>query len=70
MVHKDILTESTKGEGFLFPLLIRQLMKNFETDDTILNFTITNIQKKEDNLYIEATFSNALDDNLYIESKL
>ena len=69
-IQKDILSESFKGEGFLFPLLIRQLIRNFETDDTILNFTITNIQKKEDNLYIEATFSNALEDNLYIESKL
>ena len=69
-VQKDILLESSKGEGFLFPLLIRQLSKNFVSDDTIVNFAITNIENKEDSLFISATFSNKLGEVLNVESIL
>lgn len=69
-VQKDISVESVKGDGFLFPLLLRQLVNVFDTDDTIINFTITDTKKEEDALYMYITVQNRLGVNIELYEKI
>jgi len=69
-IQKDIISESVKGDGFLFPLLLRQLMNTLDTDDTIINLVVTDIKKEEGSLFVMTTFTNRLGDNLYLEEKI
>ena len=66
-VDKSIYGECTKGNaGFTFPILLRQLNIALETDDTILNFSIDDIQYEEEKMAytIYASVQNRLMDNL------
>ena len=66
-VDKSIYGECTKGNaGFTFPILLRQLNIALETDDTILSFSIDDIQYEEEKMAytIYASVQNRLMDNL------
>ena len=66
-VDKSIYGECTKGNaGFTFPILLRQLSMALSSDDTILSFSIDNIEYQEDKMsyIIYATVQNRLLDNL------
>ena len=66
-VDKNIYGECTKGNaGFTFPILLRQLNIALKTDDTILSFSIDDIQYEEDKMAytIYASVQNRLMDNL------
>ena len=69
-IKKDIMLESVRGDGFYFPILIRQLSNSLFTDDTILNFEITNIDKEGDSLFISSSVQNRLYRNIDIQNKL
>ena len=66
-VDKSIYGECTKGNaGFTFPILLRQLNIALQTDDTILSFSIDDIQYEEEKMAytIYASVQNRLMDNL------
>lgn len=69
-IAKDLMYESVKGDGFFFPVLLRQLSESIATDDTILTFSIDDIDKKEDSYFISASVTNRLLNNLKFESSL
>ena len=69
-IQKDIMNESVKGDGFFFPVLIRQLTSSLFTDDTIVSFTIDDITKENDTYLITATVKNRLFENLKFANKL
>ena len=51
------MNESVKGDGFFFPVLLRQLTSSLYSDDTIINFTIDDIVKEGDTYHISASVS-------------
>lgn len=66
-VDKSIYGECTKGNiGYTFPIMIRQLNIALETDDTILNFVINDIEldEKNNSYIIYASVQNMINDNL------
>ena len=69
-IDKDILFNVGKGDETLFPILLRQLTDVLFTDDTIIDVTIDNIDKKDDIVYIKATIKNRLLDNLQFVTPL
>lgn len=72
-IDKTIYGECTKGNiGYTFPVLLRQLNISLETDDTILSFSIDNIELNEDGMSytIYASVQNRLFDNLQFVTKL
>lgn len=72
-IDKSIYGECTKGNmGYTFPILLRQLNIALETDDTILNFQIENIELNSDetSYTIYASVQNRLLDNLQFVTKL
>lgn len=72
-IDKSIYGECTKGNmGFTFPVLLRQLNIALETDDTILNFQIDNIELNDDEMSytIYASVQNRLLDNLQFTTTL
>lgn len=69
-IQKDIMSEATKGEGVYFPILIRQLSQTLSTDDTIVSFTITDIHKEEDNIFVKVECVNRLSETIELENIL
>ena len=72
-IDKTIYGECIKGNtGYTFPVLLRQLNLSLETDDTILSFSIDNIELNEDRMSytIYASVQNRLFDNLQFVTKL
>lgn len=72
-IDKSIYGECTKGNiGFTFPILLRQLNISLQTDDTILNFSIDNIEYDEKSMSytIYASVQNRLLDNLRFTTTL
>ena len=69
-IAKDIISESVKGDGFFFPVLLRQLSESIQTDDTILVFSIDDIEKIDDYYLIKASVYDRLLNNLKFESSL
>lgn len=66
-IDKSIYGECTRGNmGFTFPIMLRQLNIALETDDTILNFEINDIEFDEKSMSytIYASVQNRLYDNL------
>lgn len=69
-IQKDIMNESVKGDGFFFPVLLRQLTSSLYSDDTIINFTIDDIVKEGDTYHISASVQNRLFENLKFVDRL
>lgn len=69
-IQKDVMSEATKGEGVYFPILIRQLSQTLSTDDTIVSFTITDIYKQEDNVFVKVECINRLSETIELENIL
>lgn len=69
-VAKDLVSDAVKGEGLFFPILLRQLNETLNSDDTIIAFTIEDIQKEGDSYKISATVQNRLFNNLKFSSDL
>ena len=67
---KDIMNESVNGDGFFFPVLLRQLSETIQTDDTIISFSIDSIEKENDTYKIQASVQDRLLNNLKFESSL
>ena len=64
------MSESVKGDGFFFPILLRQVSETIQTDDTIISFSIDSIEKENDTYLIQATVQDRLLNNLKFESSL
>lgn len=45
-----------------FGSITRQLQKNFSSDDSLIDFTVTNVKLKEDSLFLEYSVSSRLDE--------
>lgn len=69
-IDKGIMSESVKGDGFFFPILLRQVSETIQTDDTIISFSIDSIEKENDTYLIQATVQDRLLNNLKFESSL
>ena len=54
-IDKDVYSECTNKNdlGFTFPILLRQLSTSLESDDTILDFEIDNIELNEVTMFIK-----------------
>lgn len=65
-IDKNVIAD-LKQDGFMFPILLRQLNISLSCDDTIVNFKIDDIDKEEDNYIIKASVQNTLADKLSLD---
>jgi len=53
-----------------YPVLTRQFYRTFRTDDTLKNLTITNIEVRQDSLFVEFSIRTRLDETVITETLL
>lgn len=53
-----------------FPVIVRQLTENFENDDTLKNFTVEQIYIDQDNLFIDFSVQNRLNEVMEVTGQL